>query len=80
MKMLIDQHFFHYHASVPWPSLEQDSQIDWIAGVEQLQDWLQFNIGRRPSLWAWHDGRSCYNMGVAFKWEKDRTLFLLKWA
>lgn len=78
--MLIDQHFFNYHASVPWPLMDHDPQINWVAGVEVLEDWLYSNVGQRLSLWAWSDGKSSYKIGVSFKWEKDCSLFLLKWS
>ena len=80
MEMLIDRHFFKYHATVPWPVTECGPQINWVAGVELLEIWLQDNVGTRPCVWAWNDGQSCYQIGVAFKWEQHRSLFLLKWA
>jgi len=78
--MLIDQHFFQYAASVSWPAVDNNQQLNWVAGVEILEHWLQTNVGKRPSVWAWHDGQSCYRIGVAFRWEQDRTLFLLRWT
>ena len=78
--MLIDRHSFEYHAALPWPLLDHDNQIDWVAGIQMLETWLICNVGQRPCLWAWNDGQSCYKVGVAFKWEQDRTLCLLKWS
>ena len=79
MQMLIDWHQFQYHASVPWPQLQQ-SQVDWEQGIRQVEGWLNNNIGHRLSYWAWHDSQAAYNIGVSFRWDQDRVLFILAWA
>jgi len=65
---------------VPWPGKPDNLQVDWVWGIEQIEDWLQQCIGSRHHLWAWDDCPITYNLGVAFKWNKDRTLFVLTWS
>ena len=79
--MLVDlHHTFQYHAIVPWPGKPDNLQVDWVWGIEQIEDWLQQCIGSRHHLWAWDDCPITYNLGVAFKWNRDKTLFILTWG
>ena len=78
MRMLIEKHQFVYHASVPWPGSNQ--QVDWVMGIEAIEHWLEGNIGDHWIKWAWNDSQSHCHIGVAFRWDQDRSLFLLRWA
>lgn len=77
--MLVDSHAFQYHAQIPWP-IASSAQLDWIEGLLSIEDWLRQCIGPRYACWAYDDCRALYNIGVAFKWDQDRTLFVLTWA
>jgi hypothetical protein len=77
--MLVDCHAFQYHAQIPWPSIQSD-QMDWINGLLLIEDWLRESIGPRYTRWAYHDCPALYNIGIAFKWDQDRTLFVLAWS
>jgi hypothetical protein len=79
MKMLLDKHPFQYYASVPWPRFEQ-AQTDWEQGTRLIEHWLNNCVGHRLSYWAWHDSYSNYNVGVAFRLEQHKTLFVIVWA
>ena len=79
--MLVDHyHPFQFHATVPWPGQPDNPQVDWVWGIEQIEDWLQQCVGSRYQLWAYDDCPTTYQIGVAFKWDKDRTLFVLTWG
>lgn len=77
--MLIDYHAFKYHASVPWPVVV-DPQIDWEYGIRTIESWLNNHIGGRFTRWAWNDSGSPQCVGVSFRWDQDRTLFVLTWS
>jgi hypothetical protein len=77
--MLIDWHQFQFVASVPWPKGSTD-QLDWVNGIACLEHWLNVNVGSHYMRWAWHDSQLSYSVGVAFKWDRDRSLFVLTWA
>lgn len=75
MQMLVDWHDFAHAATIPWPCTNND----WQGGVRQLESWLQLHVGPRLTHWAWSDsGRSQY-IGVAFRWDQHRLLFVLAW-
>ena len=73
-----DQHDFKYVANVPWPGTNQ--QKDWIDGITEVELWLRQYTGSRYQTWAWHRAEECYHIGVAFKWAKHRTLFLITYS
>jgi hypothetical protein len=77
--MLVDCHGFLYNASVPWPK-NDDPQMDWAWGVYSLEEWLRQHVGPRYKHWAYDDCNVMFNIGVAFRWERDRTLFVLTWT
>jgi hypothetical protein len=79
MQMLVDRHYFPYYASVPWPVDPAQPQIDWINSIAVLEKWLIENVGQHYSHWAWHWAPTTDLASVAFRWQKDTTLFLLKW-
>jgi hypothetical protein len=77
--MLIDIHQFVYTATVPWP-YRSDPQQDWIGGIYLVQFWLEQNVGQHHACWAWDDSGHNYRVGVAFRWDRDRSLFVLAWS
>lgn len=76
--MLIDHHGFSYAASVPWPHWDQ--QIDWEQGIREIEAWLNGRVGPWMHNWAWTDSQATSHVGVAFRWDPDRTLFVLTWG
>lgn len=79
MYMLIDWHVFEHRASVPWPNLNQ-AQLDWVAGIDTIESWLKDRVGGHYRVWAWSDSGDPGRIGVAFRWDQDRSLFVLAWA
>lgn len=79
MQMLVDLHYFTHRAAVPWPTAS-DMQIDWVQGVRTIESWLNNNVGQHLLNWAWDDSNNTYYLGVAFKWDQDRLLFVLAWS
>jgi hypothetical protein len=79
--MLVDYHHpFRYRATVPWPGKQEDPQLDWVYAIEQIEGWLRERIGPRYQQWAYDDCPITYNIGVAFRWDKDKTMFILTWG
>lgn len=78
MRTLMDLHPFRYTAQVPWPTIDSD-QVDWDLGVHLVEKWLTQNVGSRLSTWAWDDSGDNYLLGVGFRWEQHKTLFVLRW-
>lgn len=78
-RLLIDAHSFFYTASVPWP-LDHDHEVDWSASLNSIETWLNHRVGSRYTQWAWHDSGAAYQIGVAFRWDRDRSLFVLTWS
>jgi len=76
--MLKDWHRFQYHAAIPWPNHEY--QQDWVNSLIVVEDWLKQCVGARYATWAYSDCDILYNIGVSFKWDQDRTLFVLAWS
>lgn len=83
MRALWDLHpELPYKAVAPWPTVEYNGNLDWIAAVDIMQTWLESTIGRHYVCWAWtmwtlDQPNLC---GVSFAKDTDSTLFLLKWA
>lgn len=77
--MLNDLHELPYLVAVPWPYLEQE-QLDWERGVFSIQAWLLDHVGTRYREWAWTDSQNSQTLGVAFRWEIHKTLFVLRWT
>jgi hypothetical protein len=76
--MLWDLHCFQYRAAVPCP---QDllGDADWHHGVDAIEHWLRQRVGSHYESWAWDDPGRLHRIGVAFRWDRDRTLFLICW-
>ena len=77
--MLWDWHIFQYRAEIPWPQMP-DAQMDWVWGLYSVENWLNSNVGPRYTNWAFEPTDQIYNIGVAFRWERDQVLFVLKWT
>ena len=74
-----DLHDFAYTATIRWPGLSLE-QLDWITGIHDVESWLLMYAGPKYQRWAWNMAVDCYDIGVAFKYDKHRTLFLLEWC
>jgi hypothetical protein len=73
-------HNFEYIAEVAWPQ-GTELQLDWVKSMTTLTEWLEQYVGPHYSHWAWHTNQtSVYASTVAFRWARDRTLFVLRWA
>jgi len=84
--------YFPYTAQALWPGVEEQyeqthpyqsfKQVDWIDSVAEMEKWLESSIGLRYCEWVWaeHVSITSWHCGVAFHWEKDKTLFLLRWG
>jgi hypothetical protein len=73
--MLIDKHDFPFVTAVPWPS-----HHDYYVIAGEIEFWLDNNIGWHHKVWAWNDSQAAYLIGLAFRWDQDRTFFLLHWT
>lgn len=65
-----------YQATVKWPKTQP--QIDWIDRVTILENWLTTFIGVEHLDWGWVN--HTIDATVAFKNERNKTLFLLTWS
>jgi hypothetical protein len=82
--------FFPYTAHALWPGTQEVDptipaayiQVDWVDSVLTMERWLETAVGHRYNSWVWAEylGLSSWHCGVAFHWERDRTLFLIKWS
>ena len=72
-------HDFKYTASIAWPGrcLEQ---LDWIMGITSVEEWLLQYTGAKYQRWVWNMATECYQISVAFKYDKHKTLFLLNYG
>jgi hypothetical protein len=71
-----------YRAQVPWPKIYTRGNLDWVAGVDMVERWLDHSVGRHWCEWCWNmwalnQSSVC---GVSFRWEKSVTLFLLRFG
>ena len=76
--MLIDLHPFVYKTAVPWPLYA--SPDHWQQAVDQYNAWLRMYVGPWLHTWAWSDSYDPNKIGVAFKYDQDRMIFVLAWA
>ncbi len=80
---LPELHDFEYIATAPWPVVHNPyQQLDWIAAVDLMESWLNRYCGSHYSEWAYHAGTTVdyWQACIAFRRERNRTLFLLKWT
>jgi len=72
---------FQYRARVPWPQ-PPSGQLDWLWQEETITAWLNGHVGSRWTRWAWStdaEHRS-WEACVAFRWDQDRLLFVMRWG
>jgi len=74
-----DLHNFAYTANIRWPNFNS-GQLDWITGIHDVESWLLSYAGPKYQRWAWNMAQECYDISVAFKYDKHRTLFLLNYS
>ena len=74
-----ERHGFEYTADSAWPGRAYE-QLDWIIGITQVEEWLLNYTGPKYQRWAWNMATESYNISVAFKYDKHRTLFLLNYS
>ena len=72
-------HNFLYTADIAWPG-RANEQLDWIMGITQVESWLLQYTGAKYQRWAWNMATESYNISVAFRYDKHRTLFLLNYS
>ena len=77
---LPEHHQFEFVASVPLYNLHEDLQLDWVNAVNSLEFWLNHRVGSHHVYWAWDNALTSSEAAVAFKLEKHKTFFLLKWG
>jgi hypothetical protein len=79
---LPEWHDFEFIAHAPWPLFTDDLQQDWIRSVNTLELWLNRYVGSHHVEWAFHNGTSIdyWQACIAFRRERNRTLFLLTWS
>lgn len=73
---------FAYIAQAPWPVMFPDDQLDWVQAVDTMEQWLTRYIGTQHSEWCYSTGTSCdyWQVCIAFKQARSKTLFLLQWS
>jgi len=78
---LPENHNFLYTATVPWPWVNLNQQ-DWIDSLFTLEDWLNQRVGAHYAYWAYgqQPNLEYWQACIAFKRERDKTLFLLTWS
>jgi len=79
---LPEYHSFEYIARAPWPHIYHNYQQDWVDAIAELEQWLNRYAGPHYSEWAFgqQQGQEYWHACVAFKRERNKTLFLLTWA
>lgn len=75
MRMLPELHNFAHCASVRCPSVS-----DWSHSVLTIEQWLNQFVGSHHKVWAWHTSACLYELGVAFRWQQHKLLFVMRWA
>ena len=83
MRMFLPEyHDFDYIALAPWPVDLGHRQIDWVNAIDTLEDWLQKYTGPHLVEWAFGTCREqhYWEACIAFRRERNKTLFLLTWA
>lgn len=78
-----DPYPFPFIARAPWPKhYSKGFNLDWVDSIECVEDWLETRVGSHLVQWMWSttQEQQYWECCVAFKWDRDRTLFLLQWA
>ena len=74
---------FPYIAWAPWPNTNlYNSQLDWVESIDLMESWLVTSVGGHLVTWVWTclDTPAHSACAVAFKHERDRCMFLLRWS
>jgi hypothetical protein len=69
---------FEYKAVIPWHRIGCKEQQDWIETITTLEAWLEQYTGPHWVEWAY--SQHCDQGCVAFRRDRNRTLFLLTWS
>lgn len=79
---LPELHPFEHIAYATWPTIIVNDQWDWVTAVDEMEAWLNQYIGHHYSEWAYHNGTSAdyWQACIAFRRERNKTLFLLRWS
>jgi len=79
---LPEHHNFLYVALAPWPINPLYSQQDWIQAINTIEQWLEQYTGPHWVEWAFatHQEQTPGEACVAFRRERNKTLFLLTWS
>lgn len=79
---LPELHDFTYEAIVPWPRSPHLAQQDWVTSIETIESWLNQYCGHHWAEWAYSTSQDqqYWEACIAFRRERNRTLFLLTWA
>lgn len=79
---LPEYHEFEFVARVPWPKIMTNWQEDWINSIDTLESWLNQYAGPHWVEWAYsqQQNQNYWEACVAFKRDRNRTLFLLTWS
>jgi hypothetical protein len=71
---------FKHIAIVPWPWVAVSDQSDWIDSLFTLEEWLNTCVGREEWAYSNNPQLEYWQACVAFKRERNKTLFLLRWS
>jgi hypothetical protein len=82
VRYLPEYHNFIYIATAPWPVDPRHYQQDWIEAVNDVEKWLEKCAGPHLVEWAFSTNQehNYWEACVAFRRERNKTLFLLKWS
>jgi hypothetical protein len=82
MIYLPEYHQFEYIALVPWPQQPALIQTDWVDTINTVEQWLEQYTGPHWVEWAFGtcQQQEYWQACVAFRRERNKTLFLLAWA
>jgi thymidylate synthase len=82
MLHLPEYHNFPHIARAPWPVEPAIYQLDWITAVDTVELWLNEYCGPHWAEWAYtaQEDQHYWEACIAFKRERNKTLFLLRWA
>ena len=79
---LPEYHEFEFLAIAPWPVDPRHTQQDWVDSINLLEGWLERYAGPHLVEWAFsqHQQQQYWEACIAFRRERNKTLFLLQWA
>lgn len=79
---LPEYHDFKYLAQAPWPHMNINGQDDWVDAISELENWLNRFVGPHYAEWAYGQQQTLdyWQACIAFRRERNKTLFLLAWS